>query len=280
MGEIEFREIKEEEHFEELEDIQREAWGMPDLELVPRRLFKATQRSGAVVIGAFAENLLVGYCWGWVGRLDQYGTFIYSHHNAVRKTYQNQGLGYKLKIKQREWAIEKGFSLINWTFDALQSKNCYLNLHKLGAICNTYKLNYWGEMHDAENIGIPTDRFYCNWHISSEHVKKRLNKVFDDYSELLTHEENHAIKTEKKDDLLHIIAIRKDLELDTLFVQIPCNINMMRKKNQPLAIQWRLNTREVFQHYFTNGYTAVDFVVKKDDDMRCYHVLKRNYKIN
>ncbi len=276
---IEYKEITDENGFAQLEDIQRESWGMPDLELIPRRLFKATKNSGAVVIGAYDKDQIIGYCWGWVGKLKKYGIFIYSHHNAVRKKYQNKGIGYHLKLEQREWAIKNGFKLINWTFDPLQARNTYLNLHKLGAVCNTYKINYWGEMHDAENKGMQTDRFYANWYVKSYHVAQHINNKYENYTKNIIEENRAIITTFTDDNLIKVESININIKDHLIFVEIPSNINKIRKENLQLAIDWRLKTREVFTEYFKRGYVSIDAIIEKSDkeETRVFHVLSDNF---
>ena len=259
-----------------LEDIQEDAWGMPARELVPKRLMYATLKSGGIVIGCYKNGEIIGYCWGWIGNSDIYGVFVYSHHNAVRKEFQNQGIGLQLKLKQKEWAQKQGYSLINWTFDPLQSKNCYLNLHKLGVICNTYKRNYWGEMKDVLNKGIDTDRFYCNWYINSEEVNKRIKGRIQDYSSIIGNSEKKAIETLGEDNNLVVKDIELELTSDVITIEIPSNFNELIQSNKQVLIQWRNKTRTVFENYFNKGYKAVDFFVDKEFDfVKCYHILRK-----
>ncbi|MHA1405764.1 MAG: GNAT family N-acetyltransferase [Candidatus Heimdallarchaeaceae archaeon] len=273
---IQYKEVENFEEYDALEDIQRDAWKMPDRELVPKRLIYATKKSGGVVIGAYERTNLIGYCWGWVGKKEPFGTFIYSHHNAVRKKFQNKGIGYQLKLKQREWAINKGYSLINWTFDPLQSKNCYLNLHKLGARCNIYYENYWGEMHDALNKGLETDRFYCNWYLKDQQTLTHLEGKFQNYLNELNDKAKQIVITERDKGILTAVSINLNLNSDLLFVHIPENFSFLQHKSKSLLIHWRKTTRKVFLHYFKEGYTASDFVVNKKESYNdCYHVLKK-----
>ncbi len=277
IDKIEYRELKDFNIYDALEEVQRDSWNMPDRELVPKRLIYATQKSGGVAIGAFKDKELIGYCWGWVGKKEPYGVFIYSHHNAVKKKYQNLGIGYTLKVKQREWGLSHDYEYINWTFDPLQSNNCYLNLHKLGAICNTYHENYWGEMLDDLNRGIDTDRFYCNWILNSNNVKSRLVKEFRSYNDLINDEQYHALAIEEVDSLLTIKTVTLDLATPIIFVQIPSNFRDMIRKDKEKIIEWRKKTREVFKTYFKEDYSVVDFVIdKKNDLLNCYHVLHKN----
>ena len=276
--EREFRQLVHPSDFCEVEDIQRDAWGMSDIEIVPKREMFATCKSGGVAIGCFTTKSMIGYCWGWVGKTNKHDVFLYSHHNAVRKTFQNQGIGYLLKLQQREWGIQNNFKMINWTFDPLQSKNCYLNFHKLGATCDTYHSNYWGPMHDAENIGMDTDRFYCNWILKSERVKQKLDQKVEHFDEEILNPSNYTIKTDIREDNLIINRINLNLISPTLIVEIPSNINFMKKHNLDLVVEWREKTRKVFQTYFKKGYAVTDFVLKRDGTniLNTFHILTKN----
>ena len=51
----------------------------------------------------------------------------------------------------------------------------------------------------------------------------------------------------------------------------------MIQKDKQKTIMWRKNTREVFKTYFKKGYTAIDFVLYKNNgSLNCYHVLQKN----
>ena len=85
--------------------------------------------------------------------------------------WQSRGVGYALKVAQREAVLQQGLRLITWTYDPLESKNARLNIAKLGAVCNTYIRNYYGELRDDINLGLATDRFQVDWWIASSHVE-------------------------------------------------------------------------------------------------------------
>jgi len=273
---IQYRELLDFAEYPDLEDIQRDAWKMPDVELVPKRLIYATLKSGGVVIGAYLKEELLGYTWGWIGNKDPYGVFIYSHHNAVREKYQNQGIGLQLKLEQRNWALKNGYKLINWTFDPLQSKNCYLNLHKLGATCASYNVNYWGEMKDALNVGMETDRLYCNWYLDSDHVKEYLAHKQRDFTEIVSNDNHLVLKTRRKGIFLEITEMNLANSNSLLAIEIPSNITEYMINNKNLAIEWRNKTRDIFINYFSKCYKIFDFVIMKENkSMRCYHILKK-----
>ncbi len=271
---VDYKELTDYGEYNKIENIQINAWGFPDREIVPKRVIYATHRSGGVVIAAYLNQEIVGYVWGWMGRIDPYGNFIYSHHNAVVKEHQDKGIGIQLKHEQRKWALEKNFKTINWTFDPLQSKNCYINLHKLGAICNNYKIKYWGDMHDELNIGIDTDRLYCNWFIDSSHVKKRLSNDFEDYTEIINNDRYHSIKTTSNSGILKVKELDLDIQETIVFAEIPINFTTIMKSNNELAKEWRKETRKVLTNYFDKGLSTIDFILDKSiTPWKAYHVL-------
>jgi predicted GNAT superfamily acetyltransferase len=63
-----------------------------------------------------------------------------------------------LKLEQRASALERGITLIQWTFDPLQAKNAYLNIEKLGVIVRRYEVEVYG----PPSLG-QTDRLIAEW---------------------------------------------------------------------------------------------------------------------
>jgi predicted GNAT superfamily acetyltransferase len=43
-------------------------------------------------------------------------------------------------------------------------------------------------------------------------------------------------------------------------VEVPNDLQAIKKANMALALDWRTKTRELFEAYFPRGYVAVDFV--------------------
>ena len=95
---------------------------------------------------------------------------------GVLPEWQSRGVGYALKVAQREAVLNQGVRLITWTYDPLESKNARLNIAKLGAVCNTYIRNYYGELRDDINLGLATDRFQVDWWIASRRIETRLTR--------------------------------------------------------------------------------------------------------
>jgi predicted GNAT superfamily acetyltransferase len=150
--------------------LQKEVWGFADIELVPLRIFVVAQKIGGQVIGAFEGNELVGFAFALPG-VRGHHSYLYSHMLAVRDKYRNAGLGRRLKLFQREDALDRGFDLMEWTFDPLEIKNAYLNLEKLGAIARRYNLNQYGITSSPLQGGLPTDRLVAEWWLKSTRVE-------------------------------------------------------------------------------------------------------------
>ena len=117
--------------------LQKEVWKFSDAELVPVRMFVLANKIGGHVIGAFERDNLIGFALAIPGMRNG-RSYIHSHMLAVRQQYRNGGLGWRLKLAQRDEALACGYELMEWTFDPLEIKNAYLNIEKLGAIARRY----------------------------------------------------------------------------------------------------------------------------------------------
>src|SRR5215212_9459126 len=103
-----------------VEVLQKEVWGIPDLDVVPLTHLVAAKEAGGVLIGAFDREELVGFVYGFPS-FEQGQLAHHSHMLAVKPDYRNLDLGRKLKLAQREHVMAQGIELISWTFDPLQS---------------------------------------------------------------------------------------------------------------------------------------------------------------
>ena len=154
-------------------EMQREVWNFSDQDLVPLRLFVVAEKIGGQVIGAFEGPAMVGFVMGLPATRAGH-SYLHSHMLAVRESYRNLGLGRKLKLAQRDDGLERGFELIEWTFDPLEIKNAHLNLERLGAIARRYNLNQYGISSSPLQGGLPTDRLIAEWWLKSKRVETLL----------------------------------------------------------------------------------------------------------
>jgi len=184
--------IRECRGFEELQacvDLQIEVWGYSDGDVIPRRVFLVGQKIGGQVIGAFDTALdgvpengdassLIGFAFALpgakTGRQSRSGrpeSYLHSHMLAVRESYRNQNIGARLKMAQRDDALARGIERMEWTFDPVEIKNSFLNIHKLGAIVRTYTSNFYGVSSSRLQGGLPSDRLHAEWYLRSARVR-------------------------------------------------------------------------------------------------------------
>ncbi len=261
------------DEFKAMEEIQKDAWNAEDITITPAHVLRAAQMANNCVYLAYVEDEPVGYVYGFFGFHDG-KLYLHSHQVGVKRRYQNMGIGFLLKLKQREFAISRKIDLIRWTFDPLQSKNAYFNFAKLGAINREYIQNLYGEIKDELNRGIPTDRFYVEWYVFSQRVRDRVEKKvrppsFEDLEIPL------ATKTKNlKENMLVLGDYNTSLSEKLLAIEIPVNFTEMKNRDLKIAIDWRIKTRELFIKYFSRGYIVVD-LIRSQDRKRCFYILCR-----
>lgn len=232
MDEVSIRPITALPELRRIEILQRDVWGMPDRDVVPSHQLLAASGAGGVVLGAFVPSGdLVGFCYGFIGLRNGRALF-YSHMAAVVEAHRGKDIGFRLKRAQREEAMARGLDLMVWTYDPLQAANAHLNMHKLGARASRYYVNYYGEMEDELNRGIPSDRLEVDWWLRDPRVVT------------LMRGERSAAPSGP----------------DVARIDIPANLGEMRRSDHALLRQWRQRTREAFVELFARGYEAVDFV--------------------
>ena len=161
------------EGFEQCVALQIEVWGYSDGDVIPRRMFAVAHRIGGQVVGAFDGETMVGFAMALPGYRDG-RAYLHSHMLAVLPEHRDRGVGRRLKLAQRVDAIERGFDLMEWTFDPLEIKNANLNLRGLGAICRRYYANFYGSSSSPLQGGLPTDRLYAEWWLRSDRVRSRV----------------------------------------------------------------------------------------------------------
>jgi predicted GNAT superfamily acetyltransferase len=157
------------EEFAACVQLQIDVWGYGDRDVIPRRVFIVAQRIGGQVIGAFDGDRLVGFAMAIPG-ISLGRPYLHSHMLAVEPEYRNQGIGRRLKLFQREEALGRGITRMEWTFDPLEIKNSFLNVGKLGAIVRRYAVNFYGVSSSRLHGQVPTDRLYAEWWLDSDWV--------------------------------------------------------------------------------------------------------------
>ncbi len=256
MSEITIRDVRSMDDYKRSIEVQKEVWGLSDLDVVPVVELITVQHYGGLCAGAFDGNDMVGFVYGMVGHR-KHRFFHHSHMLAVLPSYRGRRVGTRLKWAQRARVLRQGMDLVNWTFDPLQAPNAKLNIRHLGVTINKYVENIYGETESPLHGGIPTDRLEAEWWLESARVLRAQNEVLSeepDWEELC-----RINQTGMKDGFLHCENVFLDCDEADLLVEIPGDIASIMAGRVELALDWRMKTRQLFQNYFSRGYTVTDF---------------------
>ncbi len=242
---IQIRACKGLDEFEACVQLQIETWGYDESEMIPRKTFLLAQKIGGQVIGAFdadsgigpagePRSALVGFAMSLPGVKTGNGQarpYLHSHMLAVREGYRNRGLGFRLKREQQLEAVSRGIFHMEWTFDPLEIKNAFLNIHRLGAIVREYRPDFYGVSSSRLQGGLPTDRLLAEWQLLSPRVEAILDG---------------------RPAAAHSIEER---------ILVPAAIYQWKASsaNRSRALAVQLENRKKFQEAFSRGLTVVGY---------------------
>ncbi|MDQ1729303.1 MAG: hypothetical protein QOD33_1428 [Pyrinomonadaceae bacterium] len=241
MTEIVIRECQAIDELDSCVRLQREAFGLPDLEISPRRHLIVSAQAGGWTLGAFLatgdDSPLVGFVHH-LAAVRGAEIFGYSHMMAVAAEYQNQGVGAQLKWSQRARALQEGRSFIKWTWDPMQARNAHFNLNRLGVTVSTYAENFYGTdyatspaLRDVAPAGIDSDRLFAVWHLRSPRVN----------------------------DLAKGITADQTFGEPAAVVKIPADWTTLCREQPARARLELLRVRNEFQNAFASGLVAAGF---------------------
>lgn len=228
--------------------LQIEIWGYDPTDIIPSRAFLIAQKIGGQAIGAFDTDLpdageqgnaasLVGFALAWPGIKAEAETgdraYLHSHMLAVKAPYRNRGLGAKIKLAQRREALSRGVRRMEWTFDPLEIKNAFLNIHKLGAIVRQYRANFYGVSSSRLQAGLPTDRLVAEWFLDSPRVEEAID--------------GQAAEARQT---------ARDIEER---IVVPAAIYQWKADGSDKALEVQVQNRLMFQEAFSRGLAVVGF---------------------
>ncbi len=247
-----------------IEDLQIEAWGDDERDVVPLNQLVAAGYVGGSLIGAFDNEMLVGFVYGFYGHIR--GCIVHhSHMLAVHPTYRNHDLGFRLKIAQRERVLADGVTnRMTWTFDPLQSLNAHFNFAKLGVISDAYKINVYGENAASFLHQNGTDRLFVTWLLDSPRVDKRIagrrpqDILISAQTALQLVRNSNSNEPERAADIGEISIA------DFISIEIPADINSVERADFKTAQKWREETRRAFSTALASGFVVVDYF-RKDE---------------
>jgi predicted GNAT superfamily acetyltransferase len=240
--------------------LEKEVWGLADADVTPITLAVALKAAGSILIGAFDGPELVGFSLAFPS-FEHGKVGFHSHILAVRPSYREQGLGYRLKLAQRERALSFGITEMTWTFDPLRRLNAHLNFCKLGVISDSYRVDFYGPQTSSPLHANGTDRLWVTWHMSGQRVQERMGgKEQERRPEVLD-----ALK--HVEPLVRFNGDGKPAEGDLaaalsrqrIAIEIPGDMDRIEQKDKALARQWRLATRYAFTEALKAGFIVKEF---------------------
>jgi predicted GNAT superfamily acetyltransferase len=248
--------------------LERVVWGYTDAEdIVPPPVLIVSVKRGGVLLGGFNEaGEMKGFVYSLPG-LKGGQPIQWSHMLGVAPDARDTGLGASLKLAQRERTLQMGIDLVEWTYDPLQALNAHFNFAKLGVVVEEYAENLYGESSSPLHAGTPTDRFIAEWRLSTPHVKRRIDTLLGPPQPRLrtrTAVEAPVLNSSKATGA-HLEPGRPSLSYVSpqVLVEIPTGFTELQATAPDLALEWRLQTRKIFQTYFARGYRAIDFFLNR-----------------
>lgn len=290
---IAIRDLQSFEDLKQAEEVEREVWGLSDLDITPMTLAIATRQAGSIWVGAFDGANLAGFAFGFLG-VERGQLTVHSHMLAVREPYRNSRLGYHLKLAQRERVLalridagrynnnERSSDLRNdsrlqglrpndlrlndlrihemtWTFDPLQSRNAHLNFAKLGVVSESYKVDFYGPETSSVLHRNGTDRLWVTWPLASRRVHDRLQS-----------KDSRAAVLDALSTLTPLIRFNGDgkpvptdlaaaLSRQRIAIEIPSDIGQLERKDPALSRAWRQQTRWAFTEALKAEFFVAEF---------------------
>ena len=264
---LDIRRIAGHSEYRQCEALQERVWGVGDLVRVPALVLITAQDNGGLVLGAFHDDRLVGFVCSYPGLTPEGRLKHCSQLLAVDPECQGLGIGHRLKIAQRDAVRTQGIDLITWTFDPLASVNAHFNLVKLACTASTYLVDCYGTPVGGLNAGLSSDRLVAEWEIGASGAENRsvTEPVWV-----------NRLGTEAGSGLV----VNEHLDLDrnerVLGVEIPRDIQAMKRLNLDLARRWRHEVRDALRHFLSQGYRVVGFRSWQDGIRRCGYQLERS----
>lgn len=260
---VTIRELTTIEECRQVAALEREIWAYDDAtDVVPPPVLIVSVKRGGILLAAFdGTGAMQGFVYSMVATKDGRLTH-WSHMLGVRPEARQAGIAVALKLAQRERALAMGVDLIEWTFDPLQAANAHLNFAKLGVVVEEYEEDVYGDSTSVLHHGSPTDRFIAEWRLGAPRVRQPA--------------EGALVVNTTRQGLRWLHPDRANLSLtdERLLVEIPARFTELQAADPALALEWRLATRAVFQHYLSRGYRVVDFFLSRESNRGRYLLSK------
>ena len=217
-------------------------WGE---QLIRREMLRALGDSGNVPWGAFDGVELIGFVLGWIGEDPEGGLHVHSHLLATVPDRRHRGVGYALKLAQRAQTLDHGIHVVRWTVDPLVARNAHFNITKLGAVCDHFHRNFYGDMTDTLNRGERSDRLVVRWDLDREPTGPAPAEG--------------VVVLDAEGDAPVLRAVEVPAAGAPLLVRIPREYQDLRERDPALAARWREAAGDAIEACFASGRIVTGF---------------------
>jgi predicted GNAT superfamily acetyltransferase len=257
-SEISIRELETVSDLQHALQLEKEVWDCDDSDVVPVTLAVATRAAGAIWLGAFHGSEMVGFAFA-LPSLEEGSLGFHSHTLGVRASYSSAGIGYQLKLAQRKRVLSLGIKKMTWTFDPLRSRNAHLNFCKLGVVCDSYGVDFYGSETTSPLHRNGTDRLWVTWHLAEMRVEERLRgkhirgEVMDALAHLEPLVRFNGDGRPAEGELASAVVRQR------IAIEIPGDIGVLESDDIALAREWRRATRRAFTEALRAGFVVKEF---------------------
>ena len=243
--------------FEACAALQREIWGLPEAEAmssITLHILAMEYPRLGILLGAFDRNEMVGFSVA-MASFDQ--QTAYYHMLGIRPECRDAGLGDHLVKKTNHLLKQQGVRYYCFTFDPLEGRNAHLYLNRQGAVGIKFKPDAYG-VSGAMHGGLPMDRLLARVDLNAPLPLSPpgLDEALQQYP---------------------VAAVGKMPESESVLVEIPSDIALLRKKDHAAALAASQSARALFHEYITmRGLVSCALIRGEQNGLpRSFHLLKK-----
>jgi len=259
------------------EALQQAILGDSSRRLLRIPALASIERSGGLLLGAWDDEegrpalkgALVDLVAETEGFSARFTIFLGVHADAV-----NRGVGQALRRAERSACAEAGAGLVFWWADPLRSREAHIAFNKLGAIASAHRRNALGPLRDSSSVGLASDRIRVEWWLDAPRVRAVLEEDRPPPHFDLGLHQMHVLTETRRAPSGERLVVGLDAEPTKphVLVEIPVDLDRVRRVDLEAARRWRLVTREAFEVLFAHGYVLVGLV---HEGGRSFHLLER-----
>ena len=196
---------------------------------------------------------------------------LYSQLTGVVPGYQSRGLGYQIKLFQRQFARAEGIERDRLGVRPAPGGQRPFQPRPAGCPSRALRRKHVRRADRRLNAGVPTDRLIAEWNVAAA---PHAPLSFDSVSKLprlieLAQAPRHSLVPVGVMPISNVVEPR-------LLLEIPADITALRTADPDQAETWRALVSEAFRRALEKSYRAVHFVRDQSSVLhRGFYVLER-----